>query len=126
MLQRGRKSAAALMAVAEDPERPLAPPELTDPEKAVWRRVVDSMAPGHFPPETHAQLMEYCRASVRASWLSNKFNDPATSDAVRLGLLKQQGKCGQLISTLATKMRIHQISSVRKRVKKTPIQENAP
>jgi len=62
MTQRGRKSAAALTAVASITGRmptPVAPAALTAAERAVWRRTVDRAPLGWFLPEQADLLTLY-------------------------------------------------------------------
>lgn len=70
----GRKSTAALSIVAGSIDnRPQAPENLTDFQKAVWARTVSSEAADTFRTAALQQLLaEYCRHVEMADWLERQ------------------------------------------------------
>lgn len=137
MKQRGRKSAAALAIaqsasdVLETHARPDAPYELTDDEANIWRSVIDRMPSDWFGPETYPLLTQYCRHVVRshriAQLVQSMESDPEKSED-KEGipfwlegydrLLKMQERESRAITTLATKMRLAQQSTIAPDAKK--------
>src|SRR4051812_12927427 len=120
MLQRGRKSAAALDAfprVAEPLERGkrlTAPPELTDEETEIFAATVAAEPADWFPASTIPLLVQYCRHTVAARRVAELI-ERATGDKNLKAkdydrLLKMQDRESREISWLASKMRIAQQS----------------
>src|SRR3954467_15967709 len=71
MIQRGRKSAAAMSVIrAETAFRPKPPDGLTVGQVSEWRRVVNRLPADWFPAETHACLAAYCRHTENAKRLA--------------------------------------------------------
>ena len=68
MKQRGRKSVAAAAPAdfQKAKQRPIAPADMLDAEKAVWKRVVAAMPADWFNREHLDLLRSYCEHSVRA------------------------------------------------------------
>ena len=66
MLQRGRKSSASLALPMVDggPARLAPPPSLSDPERATFISLVESVDRRHFRPSDVPLLCAYCRAIV--------------------------------------------------------------
>lgn len=130
MGSRGRTSTAALSVISsqgiETVRRPDPPDELTDEQSDEWRAVVSRMPADWFPRETHGMLAAYCRHVVTARKVaqivasiekSEKFDIDAYDQA-----LKMQEREGRAISSLATRMRISQQSTVRaEKARKGPV-----
>lgn len=126
MGQRGRKSAQSLTVTTSGEisavERPQPPDELTDEQAFEWRAIVNRMPADWFPRETWPLLIQYCRHIISARRIcqvigkleqEEDFDFKAYSDA-----LKIQARESQIITTLATKMRISQQSTYDKSRKK--------
>jgi hypothetical protein len=133
MVQRGRKSSAAL-AVArpsqiEAVERPDAPYDLTDEQAEEWWAVVNRMPADWFPRETHAMLAAYCRHVVTARRVAQLIAGTEAAQPLDVGaydqLLKMAERESRAISSLATRMRISQQSTYDKS-KKKPIASFRP
>ena len=118
---RGRASTAALSVISssgvETVRRPDPPSELTEEQAEEWRAVVMRLPADWFPRETHGMLAQYCRHVVSARRCAQlvakiegakKFDLDAYDKA-----LKMQEREGRAISSLATRMRISQQSTVR-------------
>jgi hypothetical protein len=104
-------------------QRPDAPYDLTDEQAEEWRAVVNRLPADWFPRETWGLLAQYCRhivAARRVAQLVTACEAEADFDVVRYDkLLKMQEREGRGISSLASRMRIAQVSSMRhERVKK--------
>lgn len=140
MQQHGRKSAASLAVVTAEGlaeiRRPEPPEELTDDQSHEWRAVVNRLPAEWFPRETHGMLAQYCRHIIAARRVAQmiqtledelaKAADEGTSKAEILlqstkamdRLLKMQEREGRAISSLATRMRISQQSTLDRERKK--------
>ena len=127
--QRGRKSAASLIAQArlsgvEVVRRPEPPPELNDEQAEEWRAVVGRLPADWFGRETFALLVQHCRHVSRARKLSQWIEEverSATPDPVEYTkLLHEEAAQTNAIQALATRMRISQAASYdAKRLKPT-------
>ena len=126
--QRGRKTAGAL-AAAVSTQRPAPAAHLTDEQAEIWQRVVDSLPPEWFRPETLDLLGEYC-VQVTTSRKVAKMIDalPVDAPAERLQqLIYLTEKTARLTISLATKMRISQQSTYdREKVKQTAKKASDP
>lgn len=121
-----RRSAASLqrpaIAAADTGKRPDPPAHLDSAAAAEWRRVVESLPPGWFPPESLAMLEDRCRQVV---WLNqtsrsieklSKTKDFDTREYNRLvRLLLGQSRS---LANLDTKMRLTQSATYEMAVKK--------
>lgn len=115
MAKRGRRSIAELTLIGpggiEQIRRPAPPATLTEEAAVEWRAIVDRMPPDWFPRETHAMLVQLCRAIVRShqidTWLSNRSN---LSVEEFQSLLRSEQSVSDLIGRLSTKMRLSQSS----------------
>lgn len=130
---RGRKSSASLALVSnanvELVSRPSPPRDLTVEQATVWREIVDSLAADWFRPESYPVLAQYCRhviASRRIAEMVNAAETAETFDADAYEqALRMQDRESKAIVTLAAKMRLVQISSMRQElVKKTKLGAN--
>lgn len=134
MLQRGRKSSAALAVISsggiETIRRPEPPDELTDEQAEEWRAVVNRLSAEWFPRETHGMLAQYCRHVVAARRvaqlvaLAERENEFDVREYERL--LRMQEREGRAISSLATRMRISQQATVRAERARKPSQARKP
>ena len=122
---RGRASAASLEVarpVVESLQRPDAPYDLTDDQAEEWWAVVNRLPADWFPRETHAVLAQYCRHVVAARRVAQLVASCEASAEMDLSqydqLLKMQEREGRALSSLATRLRITQQSTVDKRVQK--------
>jgi phage terminase small subunit len=75
MLQRGRKSSAALAITTLAEARPSAPEGLTSEQVAVWKDTVTRLPADWFPREQHALLAEYCRAVTQARFIGAEIDE---------------------------------------------------
>ena len=137
MAQHGRKSSEALAlasarknSLVETTQRPDAPYDLTDEQATEWWAVVNRMPADWFPRETHAMLASYCRHVVSSRRVSEMIHalEKQIEEEVKSGedkftimmqaskamdrLFKMQDREGRAISSLATKMRISQQSTI--------------
>lgn len=126
MESRGRKSAADLAVVTADGlaavRRPDPPEELTDEQAHEWRSVVNRLPAEWFPRETHGMLAQYCRHVVAARRVAQLIADLEQNESFSVEdydrLLKMQEREGRAISSLATRMRISQQSTLDREKKK--------
>lgn len=141
MEPRGRKSSASLAVVTADGlaaiRRPDPPGELTDEQAHEWRCVVNRLPAEWFQRETHGMLAQYCRHVVAARRVASMIlsleqelaretsEGQKTQTEIMLGavrtidrLLKMQEREGRAISSLATRMRISQQSTLDRERKK--------
>jgi hypothetical protein len=122
MNQRGRKSAAALAVVPDQPGVPAlaVPPGLTQAERNVWLATVNSQPADHFGIEHVPILVEYARHVCRSHVIDEQLKgfDPewlATDEGVRR-YEKLSGvaiKTAGMIQRLATTMRLTHQSRYR-------------
>lgn len=123
---RGRTSAAALEVQQAGPvetvARPDAPYDLTDEQSEEWWAVVNRLPADWFPRETHALLAQYCRhvvAGRRVAQLVAACEADEELDVARYDqLLKMQEREGRALSSLATRLRLTQQSTVSPKAKK--------
>jgi hypothetical protein len=127
VIQRGRRSAAALQLVesagtVETIERPRPPAELTGEEVEVWSTVVGAEAADWFRPSQLPLLAQYCRHVVRSNRIAHLIKVAEAADEFDLaeyaGLLKMQERESRAIAMLATKMRLSQQSTYDKSKRK--------
>ncbi|MGL4477384.1 MAG: hypothetical protein ACRCVK_03965 [Aeromonas veronii] len=112
MIQRGRKSGAALALVSEterSPARLPEPPEhMTDEQGLIWRTVMASPIAAVIRPEAHPILEEYCRAAVNARRIATLIegldDDSSIEDFDKL--LNMQARAQRAMSSLAEKLRL--------------------
>ena len=136
---RGRVSAASLEVASAKPletvQRPDAPYDLTDEQTEEWWAVVNRLPADWFPRETHGLLSQYCRhvvAARRVAQLVKAAEGEVDADGAAVldlnrydQLLKMQEREGRALSSLATRLRITQQSTVSEKVKK-PTQAKRP
>jgi len=127
-VQRGRKTAGALEA-AVSAQRPEALEYLTGPQKIIWARVVDSLPPDWFRPETLDLLGEYCEQITMSRKVGRMIealpDDAPVAELEQLIRLKE--KASRLVIALATKMRLSQQSSYDKsKVKGSAVKADDP
>lgn len=127
---RGKQSAAAvretavaaLMPDVSVVHRPDAPYDLTDEQAIEWRAIVNRMPADWFPRETHGLLAQYCRhvvAARRTAQLVERCEQAENLDVDQYDkLLKIQEREGRAISSLATRMRLTQQTTLDKTKKK--------
>lgn len=104
--------------------RPEPPSHLTSDHKRIWRQVVNALPADWFGPETYPLLIQYCRHTVRAEKLAilidwqenNEIPDPR----LYTKLVGQELLQSQVLTTLATKMRLAQQSTFVKTQHKRP------
>lgn len=130
---RGRVSAAALEVAqpskVETIQRPDAPYDLTDEQTEEWWAVVNRMPADWFPRETHALLSQYCRHVVAARRLAQLIaaEEAGEFDLDRYDqLLRMQEREGRALSSLATRLRITQQSTVSAKAKKPGLSGKKP
>ncbi len=125
MKARGRISAASLevskVAPVEVVQRPDAPYDLTDEQTTEWWAVVNRLPAEWFPRETHALLAQYCRHVVAARRIAQLVDaeEKGELDLDRYDkLLKMAEREGRALSSLATRLRITQQSTLSEKTKK--------
>lgn len=131
---RGRTSAAALSVISGDGietiRRPDPPAELTEEQAEEWRAVVNRLSADWFPRETHGMLAQYCRHVVAARRIGQLIENTESAETVDIDeydkLLKMQEREGRAISSLATRMRLSQQSTVRAESARKPKQVRKP
>ena len=110
--------------------RPGPPSELTEEQAYEWLKVTNRMPADWFPEETHALLVQYCRHIVDARRIAQLIEVAlkAKPFVVRdyKDLLKMQDVESAKISTLATRMRISQQSTLDRERKKPPVPARPP
>lgn len=114
MVQRGRKSAESLSAVANIPGQRAQPPaELTEEQAAEWRAIVATKPPEWFNRDSQALLCDMCRHTVIARRISDQVDSfPLEQLATEEGLERYE-KLGKMlerhsrtVAMLAVKMRL--------------------
>jgi hypothetical protein len=127
MTKRGRKSSGELAIRPVSPldkvERPAAPDELNDEEAEEWIAIVNRLPADWFTRETYPLLIQYCRHVITARRVRQMITAlEADADNFDFKLyeaaLKMQARESQILTTLATKMRISQQSTYDKSKKK--------
>lgn len=116
-VRRGRKTAADGRAVTGIPKRLDPPKHLDKDEKAVWRKIVNSVPAGHFDQSNEELLEEYVVA-ILSSRKSRKqiYSLPDDCSVKDLSeAVKLQDAISARIASLATKMRLAQQSTVDRR-----------
>jgi hypothetical protein len=121
MRQRGRKSSASLTVVGASSidviPRPEPPADLTAEQCEEWSTIVNRMPADHFPPETLPMLAAYVRhttAARRVAQLIEQAEARPMVDVVEYDrLLKMQEREGRALSSLAMRMRLAQVSTVK-------------
>lgn len=112
------------------PEKPSAPAHLTKEQKAEWTATVNRLPDDWFPRETWPLLEQYCRhvvASRDVAKLISTEQRKNDKDVDKLDkLLKMQEREGRAISSLATRMRLTQQSTVDPERKKPPASGRKP
>lgn len=108
-----RKSKAALTLIGpggiEPVRRPAPPAILTEEAAAEWTAIVNRMPPDWFPRETHAMLVQLCRAVVRANQIDTWLSQQPDPERFQI-LLRMESNQSDLIGRLSTKLRISQQS----------------
>lgn len=114
------------------PERPEPLRDMTREQREVWKTVVNRMPEDWFPAESHELLAQYCRHVCEARRISGILRahtvDPAVTEAWLKcygELLKFQEREGRAMSSLATRLRITQQSTIDKRREKA-MEPDAP
>jgi hypothetical protein len=119
MRQRGRKSTASLSVVpiSIDAQRPAPPSNLNKPQADLWRSIVADMPAGWFR-SGDALLTMFCRHADTGNWLS-KLIDAEPRDLANLQrldrLLAMRARETQMVSSLATRMRLTQQARISPR-----------
>jgi len=118
---RGRKSADELAVVAHLPARPDPPGELTPEQAAEWVAVVRALPADHFPRETEALLVQFCRHVVASRRVAEMIAAAGDDDLTKLArLLRMQVAQSGAIASLAGKMRLSQSATSDRRKAKGP------
>ena len=114
------------------PEKPAPLPDMTREQRDEWIAIVDRMDEDWFPRESHQLLAQYCRHACEARRISGIITahtlDPAVTETWLKQydrLLKIQEREGRAMSSLATRLRITQQSTIDKRRDK-PLEPDAP
>lgn len=136
MVQRGRKSATGIAAVAlnstvTSTQRIAAPRHLSDAEQSVWNEVINDQPAGAFTA-THSPLLEmYCRHVVQSRMLADEvtnFDRAWLADKDGLErfdkLLKMAERETRAASSFATRLRITRQAIDQQTVARSQI--NAP
>ena len=126
MTKRGRPSAASLeisnIDLLETVQRPDAPYDMTDEQTDEWWAIVNRLPADWFPRETHAMLAQYCRHVVAARKISQLVTDCESDLDMDLNrydqLLRMQEREGRALSSLATRLRLTQQSTLTAKTKK--------
>ena len=112
--QRGRPrkvSRTNPVAVIERIVRPMAPPEFTEAQQAVWREIVDSQPADWFTPASLPLLAQYCRHTCHAGELGQQLRDlHPDQQKVRAKLLTLQKQESAAMIALARSLRLSQQS----------------
>lgn len=126
---RGRVSRAALEVVGPGSvdivQRPAAPDYLGDEEAAEWVAVVDRLSADWFPRETHGLLADYCRHVVRGrridQMIAAQMDAPDVDVDALDKLYKMAERESRAASSLATRLRMTQQSTVSAKAKKPAV-----
>ena len=108
-------------------DRPNPMPDMTQEQGEEWQAIVNRMADDWFPRESHQLLAQYCRHECEAKFIAGILRahklDPDKTNAwlEQYGdLLKLQEREGRAMSSLATRLRITQQSTVNAKTQKPP------
>jgi hypothetical protein len=100
MMQRGRKSAAALSVIdIKSVPRLRTPPGLTDAEDALFRQLVGQCAADHFVPSDSPMLVAYVQAVLLTRGAFKMLDDSGMG-------FQQWQSAAKTMATLATKLRL--------------------
>jgi hypothetical protein len=110
---RGKPSAASLLAVTPDIrfQRPPPPEKLSREEAAIWTGIVASVRPGWFW-SSEFLLEMYCRVLAHEKLLSDWIKKTAITDPHYVALQKMRRSEAMLAATLATRLRLTPRSTV--------------
>jgi hypothetical protein len=110
--------------------RPAPPDALSDEEAEEWRAVVNRLPATWFPRETHSMLTQYCRQVVRSNRIAEMIQHceqiEPFDEAKYLVLIEAEEKISRSISSLATRMRLTQLATVRHELARKPPAAKAP
>ncbi len=113
MDQRGRTSlSAAETSNIHSIARQEAPDTLTDRQKEIWNRIVQSVKPEWFGSETIDLLVAYCGHVSMHEQLCAELNELGPGSDTRRDLLKDRERESRAMAMLATKMRISQQATI--------------
>ena len=126
MGKRGPVSAAALEVASptgvEHVHRPDAPYDLTDEQTEEWWAIVNRLPADWFPRETHGLLSDYCRHVIRSRRVAQMVaaaEAEAPLDIDKLDkLYKMAERESRAASSLATRLRITQQSTISQKARK--------
>lgn len=131
MRQRGRPSAASLMAVMPG-DRPQPPDELQPDEAEEWRKIVERLPQDWFPAETHPVLIQLCRHICIARRVAGRLADVEAATERPKGwfetyrdLVRMQGQTAMVIANLSVKLRLAKSSQTDSRVAAAGVQRTA-
>jgi hypothetical protein len=132
MPKRGRKSMAdlAITPTSLGPVmRPDAPYDVTTEEAEEWWAITNRMPAEWFPRETHALLTNFCRHVVTARRISQLISVTETAEHLDIEmydrLLRMRERESRAASSLATRLRMTQQSTIDLRTQK-PVLPPAP
>lgn len=134
MEQRGRRSVAELAVISGDGivtiHRPEAPSHLDAVAAREWREVVNRLPADWFPRETHASLEAYCKHVAAARKVAALIEQATSGDSIDIEsydrLLKMQERESRAMSSLATRMRMTQQSTMSEKKRKPAMIANKP
>lgn len=111
-------------------ERPQPPSYLTESQCEIWREVVSRLPPDWFPPETLPLLEQYCYHILEARELGKRINNfkikTSKDEDKRDKLVRKQMALTNILSMLATRMRLTQQSLVdRRRQRQAMVEDEA-
>jgi phage terminase small subunit len=126
-MSRGRISAAALdVTTIHAVHRPEPPERLHEDAKEIWRQAVGRLPPDWFPAETLPMLEMYCIHVVLHRRLGEMALKKGISNEDVRSIMKQLAEEANLISHLATKMRLTQQSTHDRKKSKGKVKDNIP
>jgi hypothetical protein len=134
MEQRGRKSSAALTLIGPEGIATIGRPEpdatLTEEQAHEWRDIVNRLPAEWFPRETWGLLAAYCRHLVSSRRVAALIQEAESAEQLNIDdydkLLKMQEREGRALSSLATRMRISQQSTLDREKRKPARLANKP
>jgi len=120
MLKRGQKSSAELATIGPagivTMRRPEPTPDMTQEQGEVWQSVVNRLPAEWFPAETLPMLAQYCRHVVSSRHVAQLIERAMSDGEFDLDeynrLLIMQEREGRAMSSLASRMRLTQQSSL--------------
>ena len=92
---KGAENIRVLDAPTERRPNPL--PGMTQPARAIWKRIVNQYVPDHFRPQHYDQLRAYCEsAAIYKAMVKDLSTEGFTIENPKTGIVKENPKVGTM------------------------------